>query len=91
MRPGLVFDIMSDNKELKTKLERVFENVFHELPSEERCQISRLNSTMWDSVIHLLLILSLEEEFGIALDQDDVIDITSFDSALAVINSKLLK
>lgn len=32
----------------------------------------------WDSISHMVLISQLEEDFGISLETDDVIDISSF-------------
>ena len=33
----------------------------------------------WDSVGHMSLIASLEDEFGVVLEMDDVIDFSSYD------------
>lgn len=39
----------------------------------------------WDSVGHLALVAHLEETFGIMLDTDDVIDMSSFDAARSIL------
>lgn len=39
----------------------------------------------WDSVAHMALIAALEDEFGIMLDTEDVIDMSSFAVAVEIL------
>lgn len=39
----------------------------------------------WDSVTHLQLVLELEQEFGVTIDNEDVLGMTSFGSVLDVL------
>ena len=39
----------------------------------------------WDSVGHMTLMASLEDEFDIMLDTDDIIDFESFDKGLDIL------
>lgn len=39
----------------------------------------------WDSVGHMRLVAALETAFDIMLDTDEVIDISSFDQAVAIV------
>lgn len=39
----------------------------------------------WDSLSHLQLVAAIESEFGIMLETDDVIDMSSFAKALAIV------
>ncbi|WP_186406081.1 acyl carrier protein [Candidatus Accumulibacter aalborgensis] len=38
----------------------------------------------WDSVAHMALVAALEDEFGIMLDTEDVIDMSSFVIAVEI-------
>ena len=39
----------------------------------------------WDSVGHMTLVASLEDEFGISLDTDDIIDLSSFEKGQEIL------
>ena len=43
---------------------------------------------MWDSVAHMQLVLAVEEVFGITLDPDDVVDMSSYASAKRVLRDR---
>lgn len=40
----------------------------------------------WDSIGHLALVAALEEAFGITLDIDDMIDLSSFEKGMEILN-----
>ncbi len=40
----------------------------------------------WDSISHMVLISQIEEDFGISLDTDDVIDMSSFAKAREILS-----
>jgi acyl carrier protein len=39
----------------------------------------------WDSISHMVLISQLEDDFGISIDTDDVIDLSSFGKAIEIL------
>jgi hypothetical protein len=39
----------------------------------------------WDSVAHLLLLMAIEESFSIHLDPAEVIELSSYDKAVAIL------
>jgi acyl carrier protein len=39
----------------------------------------------WDSIIHMQLISNLEKKFRVAIDTEDVIDMSSFNKALKIL------
>lgn len=39
----------------------------------------------WDSVAHMTLIAAVEDEYGIMLDTDDIIDMSSFAKAKTIL------
>ena len=52
------------------------------------CDVSSAESSLmrqWDSVAHLQLVLAIEDEFGIQLDPADVVDLTSYASAVRIL------
>src|SRR2546422_5609789 len=55
------------------RLERIFEGIFWTDPGPVTRK-TRENTASWDSLAHLNLVLSIEQEFGIALADDEVID-----------------
>ena len=40
----------------------------------------------WDSLAHMSLVASIEDEFSIMLDTDDVINMSSFDQAMRILS-----
>ncbi len=43
----------------------------------------------WDSLGHMSLVATLEETFGVSLEEKDVLEIDSYASAAAVLNSRI--
>ena len=57
-----------------------------ELPPGTDCRALEFRAEpRWDSVMHLQLVLELEQEFGVTIDNEDVLGMTSFDSVLDVL------
>ena len=42
----------------------------------------------WDSVGHMGLIAQLEEQFGIMMEPDDIVDLSNFDKGKEILASK---
>ena len=42
----------------------------------------------WDSIGHMTLMSALEEEFGITLETDDIIDFSSYKKGMELLSSK---
>lgn len=40
----------------------------------------------WDSIGHMGLISAIEEEFGITMDIDDIIDLSSYKKGIEILN-----
>ena len=43
---------------------------------------------LWDSVGQMSLIAALEDEFGIAIDADDIMEINSYENGLDILTKK---
>lgn len=55
----------------------ITEDVLHDLKYQDIPE--------WDSVGHMTLIAALEDEFGIMLDTDDIIDFSSFEKGKEIL------
>ncbi|HOC30472.1 MAG TPA: acyl carrier protein [Treponemataceae bacterium] len=42
----------------------------------------------WDSVGHMGLVAQLEEQFGIMMEPDDIVDLNSFDKGMEMLGAK---
>jgi acyl carrier protein len=42
----------------------------------------------WDSLAHMSLVAAIEDEFGVMIDTDDVIDMSSFDKAREILTKQ---
>ena len=57
-----------------------------ELPPGTDCSALEFRTEpRWDSVMHLQLVLELEQEFDVTIDNEDVLGMTSFGSVLDVL------
>jgi len=70
------------------RLERIFEGIFWTDPGPVTRK-TRENTASWDSLAHLNLVLSIEQEFGIALADDEVVAMTAFGAALEIVRTRL--
>ena len=70
------------------RLERIFEEIFWTDPGPVSVK-TRENPAGWDSLAHLNLVLSIEQEFGIALADDEVVEMTAFGTSLEIVRTKL--
>ncbi|MBR6971752.1 MAG: acyl carrier protein [Bacteroidales bacterium] len=63
---------------LDERLKDVMSAVFEVEPSEINEDSSQDNIAGWDSVKSLALIVSLEEEFGVSIPLEEVVNMTNF-------------
>ncbi|MBP5391388.1 MAG: acyl carrier protein [Bacteroidales bacterium] len=69
---------MEQNPNLEERLKDVMSAVFEVEPSEINEESSQDNISGWDSVKSLALIVSLEEEFGVSIPLEEVVNMTNF-------------
>ena len=74
--------------ETAVRLERIFQEIFWTDPGPVSGK-TRENTASWDSLAHLNVVLSIEQEFGIALADDEVVDMTAFGAALEIVRTKI--
>ena len=67
------------------KLKTIFCEVFSVDESALNSDFDKNNVENWDSVRQLSLTSSVEDEFDIMLDAEDILDFTSFDNAKTIL------
>lgn len=67
------------------KLNNIFCEVFSVEASALDSEFNNCNVDGWDSVRQLSLTSSVEDEFDIMLDAEDILEFTSYDNAKAVL------
>lgn len=69
----------------KEKLDSVFRDTLN--VTQEQLKSAQLKITpMWDSVGHMTLIAALEDSFDIMLDPEDMMDLTSYEKGVEILN-----
>lgn len=66
------------------KLAKVFADTFG-ISETETKGLQYQGIEAWDSVGHMTLVAALEDEFGIQMDTDDIIDMSSFEKAQEIL------
>ena len=79
---------MMDESEIRLKIIRVLSKVLNLPEKEIREKIENDNLIFWDSITHLNLIFSLEDEFGLSFTEKDLIVMEDFDKILSRIKEK---
>jgi acyl carrier protein len=68
--------------DLEDRLANCFTVVFPELDRQEIPSVATASLANWDSLAGITLISVIEEEFGISISPDDVVDLVSFEMIL---------
>jgi acyl carrier protein len=68
--------------DLENRLINCFAVVFPELHRQEIPSVATASLASWDSLAGITLISVIEEEFGISISPDDVVDLVSFEMIL---------
>ena len=76
---------MSDSR---IRLERCFAAVFPDLESGQILAATPASIPKWDSVHHIMLLQTVEEEFGVEITADEYGDLVSFEAIHAKVCSK---
>lgn len=71
----------------KEKYTQVFMETF-EITEEQTVGLEYTAITAWDSVGHMTLVANLEDVFGIMMDTDDIIDLSSFKKGMEILGEK---
>ena len=76
---------------IESKLKEIFHALFNLSPEQITADTSPDNVKRWDSLQHLTLVTSIEEEFGISISEQDIVDMLSFGLAVEIVSSALQK
>ncbi len=71
----------------KERYTNVFVTTFN-ITSEQTVGLQYTGIPAWDSVGHMTLIAELEDAFGIMMDTDDIIDLSSFEKGMEILSEK---
>src|SRR5437868_13915918 len=77
------------SEEIEERVRQVLAEVFGLDPHRVSAETSADSVTAWDSLQHLTLVLSLEEEFEIHFDEDQTLAIVSFPLIVAAVSEHL--
>ncbi|TWO67897.1 acyl carrier protein [Caenimonas sedimenti] len=70
---------------MNEKLRQVFATALALEPAQVGDSLKYAESPAWDSVAHMALVAAIEEAFGIMIDAEDVIDMSSFAEAKRIV------
>jgi acyl carrier protein len=68
--------------EFRARLTKCFAAVFPDLPAEEVAAATPERVAAWDSIANVTLLAVVEEEFGVAVEPEDLERLTSFEALL---------
>jgi acyl carrier protein len=63
---------------INDRLQRVFREVLELGPDSDVENLKYRDIEQWDSLGHMSLVAAIEDEFGVLLDTEQVIDLSSF-------------
>jgi len=71
------------------QLQRIFQDVFGLTPDQYHDKLSSDELEAWDSVMHLTLLLTLEQKFGVSFDPQVAAKLTSVPAIKAALERQL--
>ena len=74
---------------MEKKLLKIISDVFEIKEADIKMELTKENISNWDSLKHMDLIVSIENEFNITLDIDDIINLNSVGDAFSIVERKL--
>jgi acyl carrier protein len=75
--------------EIEQQVRQILADVLGLDPAEIGPDTSPDTVKKWDSLQHLTIVLSLEEEFEIAFDEEETLQVTSFPLIVAAVGERL--
>ncbi|HET9728261.1 MAG TPA: acyl carrier protein [Acidimicrobiia bacterium] len=69
----------------RSAVQAVFVDVLGVDPGVDWSTVKYQEVDGWDSLAHMAIVADLEERFGIMLDVDDVLDMSSYERALEIL------
>ena len=73
---------------MEQKLKQIMSNLFG-IEEDEITDESSIHSIeKWDSLKHINLIIAIEEEFGISIDEEEMVEMTRFDKIKRILRER---
>jgi acyl carrier protein len=82
-----LFDMSADD--IETRVHECFANVLPDVPREQLPGLRQEQVPEWDSVIHVMLLASLAEEFAVEVDFEAAQEMTSVPAAVQMVRGLL--
>lgn len=82
---------MSSDVSIENKLKTVFSDVFGIETEEIDSKSSPDSIENWDSLKHVVLVVALEQEFGIKVEPENAMEMISFELTLNTVKTLLNK
>ena len=76
------------NIEIEVKLQNIFKSIF-DSDLDFKSELSSRTLSNWDSLNFLSIILSIEEEFGVVFETNDLLVMDSYSGILYLLRDKL--
>ena len=76
---------------LETRLVKILSNSLGVTDSEINSDTSMESLDAWDSLAHLSVVITIEEEFEISLNEEEILRMTSFSEIFELLKSKNLE
>jgi len=74
---------MKNNIDVELAIREIFKIVFQK--DDKEINQLRYGVYPWDSLAHMNIVTSLEEEFDVFLKEDDILELISFEMAIEII------
>jgi acyl carrier protein len=72
-----------------TQLASIFRAVFSLAGDADVSILNQANLDAWDSMAHISLITAIESEFGVEIDPNDALELTSFHSMAVYVQTRV--
>ena len=73
---------------LENRLQDLFKTLFPEEVLNFTNTLDSKNLTLWDSIKFIIMVVALEEEFNIALSNEELLSLDSYKSILIMLKEK---
>ena len=70
------------------RIRQIMATVFNTTIENIDCQSTYESIESWDSVKHINLIMALEEEYNMEFDEEEIMEMLSYESILKILNFK---
>jgi len=73
---------------LHTRLVNLFQSMFPDNVLDFSKGVDQQHLQAWDSIKYVMIVFAVEEEFDIKLSNEEILEFTSFDKILEILNAR---